>query len=87
MNVTEKSIIVTGNLGIGCIGNVRPIERLGFHGMCLLDGPTAVHTGDLASVFPAGITTAASWDKDFFYQRGFALGTEFKGKGANVFLG
>ncbi|KAI9037734.1 beta-glucosidase [Aspergillus affinis] len=87
MNLTEKSIIVTGNLGVGCIGNVRPIERIGFTGMCLLDGPTAVHTGDLASVFPAGITTAASWDKDFFYQRGFALGTEFRGKGANVFLG
>ncbi|PLB49315.1 beta-glucosidase [Aspergillus steynii IBT 23096] len=87
MNLTEKSTIVTGNLGVGCIGNVKPIERIGFPGLCMLDGPTAVHTGDLASVFPAGVTVASAWDKDLFYQRGFLLATEFRGKGANVFLG
>ncbi|KAF7588869.1 hypothetical protein BBP40_005054 [Aspergillus hancockii] len=87
MNVTEKASMVTGSLTVGCIGNIEPIERIGFLGMCLLDGPATVHTGDLASVFPAGITTAASWNKDFFYQRGFAMASEFRGKGAHVMLG
>ncbi|KAF6823290.1 beta-glucosidase 2 [Colletotrichum plurivorum] len=90
LNLTEKSLMVTGRLGLeagGCIGNIPPIERVGFRGLCLLDGPTALNRADLVSVFPAGLTTAASWDKDLMYRRGRALGEEFRDKGVNVGLG
>ncbi|GKT45189.1 putative beta-glucosidase G [Colletotrichum spaethianum] len=90
LNLTEKTQMVTGKLGLeagGCIGNIVPIERVGFPGLCLLDGPTALDRADLVSVFPAGLTTAASWDKELIYLRGKALGEEFRDKGVHVGLG
>lgn len=88
LNLTEKVSMVTGSLGSGtCIGNISPIPRVGFSGFCISDGPTAVNRMDLVSIFPAGITVAASWDKELMYQRGLALGAEFKGKGVHVGLG
>lgn len=90
LNLTEKVTMVTGTLldvGTGCIGRIRPVERLGFPGLCLLDGPNAVNRAHLVSIFPSGITVAASWDRRLMYDRGLALGQEFKGKGAHVILG
>ncbi|KAF1992482.1 glycoside hydrolase family 3 protein [Aulographum hederae CBS 113979] len=89
LNVTEKANMVTGKLGLDtpCIGNIIPIPRLNFKGLCLLDGPTAMNRADLVSVFPAGLTAAATWDKDLIYERGKALGEEFKAKGGHVMLG
>ncbi|KAJ0165977.1 putative beta-glucosidase G [Colletotrichum tanaceti] len=90
LNLTEKTRMVTGRLGLeagGCIGNIAPVDRVGFPGLCLLDGPTALDRADLVSVFPAGLTTAASWDKELIYQRGRALGDEFRDKGVHVGLG
>ncbi|KAH7417835.1 beta-glucosidase [Cadophora sp. MPI-SDFR-AT-0126] len=86
LNLTEKVALVTG-AGGNCIGNIAPIPRLNFSGLCLADGPSGVNRNDLVSVFPAGLTAAASWDKALVYQRGFALGSEFKGKGVHVGLG
>lgn len=62
-----------------CIGNIAPIPRLNFSGLCLQDGPLAIRQSVLSSVFPAGITTAASWDRDLVKQRGVAMAEEFKG--------
>ena len=42
---------------------------------------------DHVTAFPAGITTGATWDKNLIYARGVAIGKEFRGKGANVYLG
>jgi beta-glucosidase len=55
--------------------------------MCLQDGPLAIRVADYASVFPAGLTVAASWDRKLAHQRGQDLGNEFKAKGAHVMLG
>ena len=78
--------MVTGVEG-PCVGNIPPIPRLGFNGLCLQDGPLSIRQADYASVFPAGLTVAASWDKALMYQRGAAMGQEFHDKGANVILG
>ncbi|WAO95964.1 Beta-glucosidase [Fusarium falciforme] len=90
LNLTEKVTMVTGTLldvGTGCIGRIRPVQRLGFPGLCLLDGPNAVNRAHLVSIFPSGISVAASWDRELMYDRGLALGREFKAKGAHVILG
>lgn len=60
---------------------------MGFRGLCLMDGPLAIRQADYASVYPAGLSVAASWDRQLARQRGMDMGTEFKGKGANVALG
>lgn len=82
--------MVTGaelNGAAACIGNIVAIQRLNFSGLCLSDGPTAVNRADLVSIFPAGLTTAATWDKSLMHQRGLALGEEFRGKGVHVGMG
>lgn len=90
LNPSEKIGMITGTLDLsssGCIGNIVPIERLGFRGLCLLDGPQALNRADLVSIFPSGLTAAATWDKDLIFARGKALGEEFRGKGGHVLLG
>lgn len=86
LTVEEKAWMVTGAPG-PCVGNIAPIPRVGFPGMCLQDGPLGIRAVDFASVFPAGITVAASWDRKLMYERGLAMGAEFKAKGAHVGLG
>lgn len=51
------------------------------------DGPAGMRAVDLVSGFPAGITAAATWNRDLIRQRGQAIGEEFRSKGAHVFLG
>lgn len=54
--------MVTGNgYAGGCIGNLEAFPDLGFNGLCPTDGPTALNRADLISIFPAGLTAAASW--------------------------
>jgi beta-glucosidase len=68
------------------VGNIVPIPRIGFNGLCLQDGPLAIRVADYASVFAAGVSTAASFDKKLMYERGLFMGEEFRGKGAQVAL-
>jgi len=87
LNLTEKVYAVTGDVEIPCIGSIGAIPRLNFSGFCLMDGPAGIRAADLASSFPAGLTAAASWDKDLIYQRGQAIGQEFRDKGSQISLG
>ncbi|KAF8760915.1 beta-glucosidase [Rhizoctonia solani] len=70
-----------------CVGNTPAISSINFPGLCLQDSPLGVRFADKVSVFPAGVNTAATFNRDLFRQRGAALGAEFKGKGVNVALG
>lgn len=87
MTLEEKSSIVTGTFDGTCIEHIAPIKRLGFGGLCIQDGPIGLRLGDLVSVFPSGVTTAATWDRQLMALRGEAMAEEFKAKGAHVILG
>lgn len=81
--------MVTGtvqSLNAPCVGNIAAIERLNFSGICMSDGPIAVNRADLISVFPAGISMGATWDKELMFLRAYALGEEFRAKGVHVAL-
>ncbi|TLD18363.1 DNA mismatch repair protein Msh6 [Venturia nashicola] len=86
LTLEEKTRLVTGTTG-PCVGNIAPIPRLGFNGLCLHDGPLAIREAVYASVFPAGVTAAASWDRELIHQRGVLMAEEFKGKGSQILLG
>lgn len=86
LTLEEKADMVTGQAG-PCVGNIVAIPRLGFPGLCLQDGPLAIRVADYASVFSAGVSVGATWDKQIMYERGHAMGQEFRAKGANVMLG
>ncbi|KOS17064.1 putative beta-glucosidase F [Escovopsis weberi] len=55
--------------------------------LCLNDSPSGVRQADNVTVFPAGITTGATFDKSLMYKRGVAIGRENRLKGVNVWLG
>ncbi|KAK1478487.1 beta-glucosidase [Colletotrichum cuscutae] len=85
LTLEEKVSMITGNSSAGnCIGVIAPIPRLGFKGICMLDGPSAVNRADLVSIFPAGITAAATWDREMIHHRGVAIAEEFKGEGGGT---
>jgi beta-glucosidase len=86
LTTEEKADMVTGQAG-PCVGNIVAIPRLNFSGLCLQDGPLAIRVADYASVFSAGVSAGATWDRQIMYERGHAMGTEFKAKGSQVFLG
>ncbi|RAO66852.1 uncharacterized protein BHQ10_002864 [Talaromyces amestolkiae] len=88
LTLDEKLAMVRGNASAGfCSGTIAAIERLDFPGVCMEDGPNGVNYNDKVNVFPSGVTVAATWDTEFMYQRGLALGAEFRDKGINVMLG
>lgn len=71
-----------------CVGNVGSVPRLGLHkNLCLQDSPLGIRFADWASAFPAGLTAAATFDRDLMYQRGRAMGEEHRGKGIDIQLG
>ena len=86
LTLEEKVGLVSGTEG-PCVGNIAPIYRLNFTGLCIQNGPLALEQGTYSSVFPAGITIAATWDKNIAYRRGFEMAQEFRGKGSQVILG
>jgi beta-glucosidase len=51
------------------------------------DSPVGVRDTDFNSVFSSGQTVAASFDRGLLYARGYAMGSEHKGKGVTVQLG
>ncbi|CAG9996472.1 unnamed protein product [Clonostachys byssicola] len=89
LTIEEKIAFTYGNAtaGAGCIGVIPPIPRLNFTGVCMSDGPNAVNRAEFITVFPSGITAAATWDRNLIYQRAHALGEEARGKGTKVLLG
>ncbi|KAK3684979.1 glycosyl hydrolase family 3 N terminal domain-containing protein [Podospora appendiculata] len=90
MTLAEKTNITGGVgylMGKPCVGNTGSALRVGFPQLCLQDSALGVASTDNVTAFPAGITTGATWDKVLMYARGVALGQEFRGKGANIFLG
>ncbi|KAK8162722.1 glycoside hydrolase family 3 protein [Phyllosticta citrichinensis] len=86
LTLEEKVVFTTGAPG-PCVGNIAPIPRVGFKGLCLQDGPLSIRQATYASVFPAGLSTAASWDRELMHLRGKYLGEEFRGKGSQIYLG
>ncbi|EPQ30517.1 uncharacterized protein PFL1_02043 [Pseudozyma flocculosa PF-1] len=88
MTIDEKLNLTAGLAGQGrCEGTLGRVDRFGIPELCFQDGPAGVRTSDFVTVFPPGLTTAATWNRDLIYQRAAALAEEVKGKGINVHLG
>ena len=86
-SIDDKVKTVTGVFWMNgrCVGNIAAVND--WPGLCLEDSPLGVRDTDFVTAFPAGITTATTWNRTLIRARGQAMGAEFKGKGANVALG
>ncbi|KAJ5689043.1 hypothetical protein N7462_003435 [Penicillium macrosclerotiorum] len=71
----------------GCSGNIQPIERLGFPGICVTDAGQGMRNSDFVNGWSSGLHVGASWNKGLARERAVHLGTEFRVKGANMMLG
>ena len=89
LTLEEKVNLTTGVgwQGGRCVGNISPIERVGFDGLCLEDAPLGVRFADGVTAFPSGLNAAATFDRQLMYERALAIGEEFRGKGVNIALG
>lgn len=88
LSLIEKLNLTSGISKFGvCVGNTRDLPDKNMWGICLQDGPLGVRATDYNSAFPAGISAAATFNRKLIYERGRAIGTEFRGKGVDVALG
>jgi len=89
LSESEKIDIVTGymnNQG-SCVGNIKPLPRKNFKGLCLQDGPAGVRfNGKTSTTWQVGINNAATFNKELLYQVGKDQGAEFYAKGINIAL-
>eukprot|EP00052_Salpingoeca_macrocollata_P030898 m.321336 g.321336 ORF g.321336 m.321336 type:complete len:671 (+) comp25271_c0_seq1:62-2074(+) len=88
MNLTEKISMLHGIEG-DYVGNVAGNPRLGIPPLRLNDGPQGFRTTHegTSTCWPSGLTVAATFDRSLLHAWGVALGEEFRGKGANIYLG
>ncbi|KAF2836247.1 glycoside hydrolase family 3 protein [Patellaria atrata CBS 101060] len=89
MTLVEKVNLTTGTgwQTEACIGQIGGVPRLGLDSLCLQVSSGGVILGDRNSVFTGAGTIGAAWDRDLWYERGFAVGTEHRLKGVDVLLG
>ncbi|KAI8063909.1 glycosyl hydrolase family 3 N terminal domain-containing protein [Gongronella butleri] len=88
MSLVQKLNVTTGiGWTYDCLGQTAPTTNPDFPGLCYQDSPLGIRFAHNVTVFPAGITTAATFDKKLILQRGEAMGEEFRGKGAHIQLG
>ncbi|KAJ4480123.1 beta-D-xylosidase/beta-D-glucosidase [Lentinula aciculospora] len=85
MTVEELVNVTTGVVGL-CSGQTGAVTRLGIPQLCLQDGPIGPRGVYGSSQFPAGITVAATWDRELMYARARAMGQEFHDQGIHVAL-
>ncbi|KAJ6529799.1 glycosyl hydrolase family 3 N terminal domain-containing protein [Mycena capillaripes] len=80
--VDQMVNITTGQTG-KCVGATGEVPRLNLTALCYEDGPVGVRPARRVSQFPAGITTAATWNRKLMAARATALGQEFHDKGVS----
>ncbi|KXT17885.1 hypothetical protein AC579_5921 [Pseudocercospora musae] len=86
-NEEKNNITIPAKDNRQCAGFTGSVDRIGFPGICLNDGPSGVRAAENVSGFPAQISIGASWDRGLAYWRAYQMGKEFKAKGVNVALG
>jgi len=89
LTLLEKINLTTGVgwEGEECVGVTGSIPRLNFRGLCLQDSPLGIRFADLNSAFPSGMNAAATWSTRMIKDRGYAMGSEHRGKGIDMQLG
>ncbi|SMY29351.1 unnamed protein product [Zymoseptoria tritici ST99CH_1A5] len=89
MTVAEKVnlTIPAGDFDFaGCTGFSGTVPRLGFSGLCLMDGPAGLRGANTPNVsgFPPGVSIGASFNRTLSYLQAHQLGVESRAKGVNV---
>ena len=83
MTMDEKVAVVSGQTNVTnkCAGMIPGVQRLGFPGICVHDGPNGLHGAEAVNGYASAITVGAAWNKELALARGYYMGLEAKVKG------
>lgn len=83
MTLEEKIDYIGGYKGF----YIRGIERLDLPEIKLTDGPVGTHKDGKSTAYPAGVLSAATWNRDLVYRLGEQLGRDSRARGVHILLG
>lgn len=84
MTLKEKIDYISGYTSF----SLRAIPRLGIPEIKLADGPQGIRNhSPKSTLYPSGILSAATWNRDLLYKLGRSLGQDAKARGVNILLG
>ncbi len=66
---------------------IRAIPRLGIPAVRMVDGPQGIRNNTRSTLYPCGISTAATWNRSLAYLYGSSIGTDARERGAQILLG
>ncbi len=66
---------------------IRAIPRLGIPAVRMVDGPQGVRNNTRSTLYPCGIATAATWNREMAHLYGVSIGTDARERGAQILLG
>lgn len=84
MTLKEKLRYISGYTG-GF--SICPVPRLGLPEVFMADGPQGIRNNTKSTMYPSGILSAATWDRDLNYRLGRGLGQDAKARGVGILLG
>ncbi len=66
---------------------IRAVERLGIPEIKLTDGPVGTHKDGRSTAYPAGVLSAATWNRELVRELGTQLGRDSRARGVHILLG
>lgn len=66
---------------------IRAVPRLGIPEIRMADGPCGVRNNTKSTLYPCGICSAASWNRDALEKLGHGLGMDARARGVDIMLG
>lgn len=70
---------------------IRPVERLGIPQLLMADGPQGIRNirrqNTVSTLYPCGVLTAATWNRELADKLGHGLGQDAKARGISFLLG
>ena len=83
MTLSEKIAYISGLRSF----YIRAVERLGIPQIRMADGPQGVRNNTKSTLFPCGMMTAATWNRDLALDLGQALARDCRARGVSILLG
>lgn len=66
---------------------IRAVPRLGIPEIRMADGPQGVRNDTKSTLYPSGVVTASTWDRELVHKMGEQLGKDCKARGVGFILG
>ncbi len=66
---------------------IRAIPRLGIPEIRLADGPQGIRNNTKSTLYPCGILSASTWNRELVKELGHGLGRDAKARGISILLG